>query len=202
MRRQATAVIALFALGGIALPASAEKPAAGGVAVVSSEPGKAEITEAVAVTATVTAIDKATRLVTLKGPDGKFSHVVAGDEVRNFDQIKVGDMVVVRYLQALSLELKKGGGVRERSDREGAVRAEPGEKPAGVAARQVTIMADVVKVDPKKKIIALRGPEGRVVELKVHNQDHFKVVKKGDQVEAVYTEALALSVEPAKAAAK
>lgn len=202
MRRQATAVIALFALGGMALPAAAEEPAAGGVTVVSSEPGKAEITEAVEVTATVTSIDKATRLVTLKGPDGKFAHVVAGDEVRNFDQIKVGDMVVVRYLQALSLELKKGGGVRERSEREGAVRAQPGEKPAGVAARQVTIMADVVKVDPKKKIIALKGPEGRVVELKVHNQDHFKVVKKGDQVEAVYTEALALSVEPAKAAAK
>jgi hypothetical protein len=31
----------------------------------------------------------------------------------------------------------------------------------------------------------------------VQNQDHFKVVKVGDQVEAVYTEALALAVSPA-----
>jgi hypothetical protein len=31
----------------------------------------------------------------------------------------------------------------------------------------------------------------------VRNPDQFKVVKKGDQVEVTYTEALALSVEPA-----
>jgi hypothetical protein len=36
-----------------------------------------------------------------------------------------------------------------------------------------------------------------VVELKVRNQDHFKVVKKGDQVQAVYSEALAIAVTPA-----
>ena len=33
--------------------------------------------------------------------------------------------------------------------------------------------------------------------LNVQNPDQFKVVKKGDQVEVTYTEALALSVEPA-----
>jgi hypothetical protein len=36
----------------------------------------------------------------------------------------------------------------------------------------------------------------------VKNPDHFKVVKKGDQIEANYVEAAALSVEPAKKAAK
>jgi len=35
------------------------------------------------------------------------------------------------------------------------------------------------------------------VTLNVQNPDHFKVVKKGDQVEVTYTEALALAVEPA-----
>ena len=35
--------------------------------------------------------------------------------------------------------------------------------------------------------------------LNVQNPDQFKVVKKGDQVEVTYTEALALSVEPAAA---
>lgn len=31
----------------------------------------------------------------------------------------------------------------------------------------------------------------------MQNPDQFKVVKKGDQVEVTYTEAVALSVEPA-----
>ena len=69
--------------------------------------------------------------------------------------------------------------------------------PAGAAVRQVTVLADVIGVDPKKKTITLKGPKGNVVTLDVQNPDQFKVVKKGDQVEVTYTEALALSVEPA-----
>jgi hypothetical protein len=198
MRHQIAATMVLLAVGAMALPAGAAEPTAGGVQVVASEPGKAAVTEAIVVTATVTAVDKATRLVSLKGPEGKFIHVEAGEEVRNFDQIKVGDMVAVRYVQALELELRKGSGLRQHSEKESAGRAKPGEKPAAAAGRQVTVVADVVGVDPEKKIISLKGPKGRIVDLKVNNPDHFKVVRKGDQVEAVYTEALALSVEPAK----
>ena len=60
----------------------------------ASEPGKVSIADAVQVGATVKAIDKAKRLVTLKGPEGHTFVVQAGPEVKNFDQIKVGDEVV------------------------------------------------------------------------------------------------------------
>jgi hypothetical protein len=68
----------------------------------------------------------------------------------------------------------------------------------------VTVLADVIAVDAKKNLISLKGPRGNIVDLTVRNPDHFKVVKVGDQVEAVYTEALAVSVNPApkKPAAK
>ena len=66
---------------------------------------------ALQVSATVVGIDKATRTVTLKGPNGDVVDIVASDEVKNFDQIKVGDSVVARYAQALTLELKKTKGV-------------------------------------------------------------------------------------------
>jgi propanediol utilization protein len=52
-------------------------------------------------------------------------------------------------------------------------------------------------VDPAKKTITLKGPRGNVVVLDVQNPAQFKVVKKGDQVEVTYTEALALSLETA-----
>lgn len=177
-------------------------PTAG--AVVASEPGKAVVASAVEVSAQVVGIDKATRTVKLKGPKGNVVDIVAGDEVRNFDQIKVGDLVVARYVEALTLELKKtkvaAGDVKVREE---AAKAKPGERPAAAGARQVTVVADVVAVDPVKSTITLKGPKGKVVTLNVQNPEQFKVVKKGDQVEATYTEALALSVEPApKAAAK
>jgi hypothetical protein len=177
-------------------------PTAG--AVVASEPGKAVVASAVEISAQVVGIDKAARTVTLKGPKGNVVDVVAGAEVRNFDQIKVGDLVVARYVEALTLELKKtkvaAGDVKVREE---AAKAKPGEKPAAAGARQVTVIADVVAVDPVKSTITLKGPKGKEVTLNVQNPEQFKVVKKGDQVEATYTEALALSVEPApKAAAK
>ena len=67
----------------------------------------------------------------------------------------------------------------------------------------MTILANVLAVDPKKMTITVRGPKGNIVDLKVQNPEHFKAVKKGDQIEMVYVEAVAIAVEPApKKAAK
>ena len=197
MNTKSTLAIALVAaaLAGTAL---AQAPAPKGGATVVSEPGKAAAVRAVEVSAQVVAIDKATRTVTLKGPKGDAVDVVAGSEVKNFDQIKVGDLVVARYLEALTLELRKTkAGAGGPTVTEEAARAKPGERPGVAGARQVTAIADVVAVDPAKSTITLKGPRGNVVTLAVQNPDHFKVVKKGDQVEVSYTEAMALSVEPA-----
>jgi hypothetical protein len=195
---RSTALASAVVVTILAFPALAQQPGATGGAVVASEPGRAAAAREAKVSAQVVGLDKATRTITLKGPKGNVVDIVAGDEVRNFDQIKLGDFVVARYVQALTLELVKSkAGIREGGEREAAVRAQPGERPAGAVGRQITVLADVIAVNPKGKTITLKGPKGNVVTLDVHNPDHFKVVKKGDQVEAVYTEALALSVEPA-----
>jgi len=178
--RIALAVIA----AAFAATAFAQKPEAVGGTVVASEPGKAAIVRAAEISAQVVAIDKATRTVTLKGPQGNAVDIVAGDEVKNFDQIKLGDFVVARYAQALTLELRKTKvKAGEPTVTEGAARAKPGERPAVAGAREVTAIADVIGVDAKKSTITLKGPRGNVVTLDVKNPDQFKVVKKGDQVE-------------------
>jgi hypothetical protein len=184
-----------------ATSAFAQQAPTGG-AVLKSEPGKATAVAAVEASALVTAIDKATRTVTLKRPNGQLSDIVAGPEVKNFDQIKVGDSVVVRYVEALSLELRKTKvEAGQPVVKEEVAKAAPGEKPAVAGGRQVKAVAEVTAVDPAKKTITLKGPKGKVVTLDVRNPDQFKVVKVGDQVDVTYTEAVALSVEPAKAAA-
>jgi hypothetical protein len=117
--------------------------------------------------------------------------------VKNFAQISVGDNVKVSYQEALTLGLKKTRAPLASSGTASETRTEPGARPGGRSEREITVLADVVAVDPKKSTISLKGPAGNVVELKVRNQDHFKVVKKGDQVEAVYSEAYAVAVTPA-----
>ena len=176
--------------------AYAQPKAPQGATVVSSEPGKASAVSVVEATAIVVAINPTTRVVTLKGASGRTMDVLCGDEVKNFAQIHVGDHVKVQYREALSLELKKTKGKADASAMAAAATAAPGTQPGAAAGVQVTVLADVVAVDPKKSTITLKGPAGNVVELKVHNPDQFKVVKKGDQVEAVYTEAFAIAVTP------
>lgn len=184
----------------LAATALAQQPSMSGGTVVRSEPGNASVVHVVETSAEVVRIDKASRTVMLKGWQGDTVDVVAGDDVKNFDQIKLGDFVIVRYTQALALKLAKSkGDPGDISVSEGSTQAKPGEEPAFAGARQVNAVAVVTAVDPEKKEITLQGPRGNAVTLDVRNPDQFKVVKKGDQVQVTYTEAVALSVEPASA---
>jgi hypothetical protein len=189
-------LVPLLCVGVLALPAGAQTP--GTVTTqMASEPGKVAMQQTTEMTARVVGIDRVARVVTLKGPKGNTVDIVCGDDVRNFDQIKLGDQVTARYVESLYLELKKTkAGVRESVETEGGARAKLGERPAGLAVRELVVLADVVGVDPEKKTITLKGPKGNIVTLPVKNPDQFKVVKKGDQVEATYTQAFAVSVDP------
>jgi hypothetical protein len=196
MRTQLISVLAILAMGSHAALAQQ------GGTVVASTPGKAAAVSVAEMTATVMSVDKATRTVRLKGPKGNEVDIVAGEQVKNFDQIKVGDQVNAQYQESLTLELRKTKERLATTESSGAVSAKPGQRPAGAVGREVKVLADVVKVDQPNNTISLKGPQGNVVDLKVRNPDHFKVVKVGDQVEATYSEALAISVTPAPKAAK
>jgi Cu/Ag efflux protein CusF len=163
---------------------------------VSRQPGKASATRSVKVSATITAIDPATRTVTLKSANGKVAEVAVGDEVRNFDQLKVGDLVKIEYKQALALSLKKEVGPPSADQKETIKRSEPGAKPGGTATREVTVHADVVAVNAGTRTVTLKGPAGNLVDLVVEDPEQLKSIKKGDQVQAVYSEALAIAVTP------
>src|SRR5207245_3214785 len=149
-------VFPLVATALAALPAAAQtqKPELKRATVGASEPGKAAAMRAAEVSAQIVSIDKKTRTIGLKAKNGKVAEVVAGDDVKNFDQIKIGDFVFVRFMQSLALELQKtkltATGI---SVNETAVKAQPGQRPAVGAAREVTALAKVTAVDPKASTI-------------------------------------------------
>jgi Cu/Ag efflux protein CusF len=196
MNRKTQFVLVASTLLAFASPMVHAQSAAGAV-VAASAPGQALIARSIRVTAIVVEIDAATRSVSLKGPQGRVIDVVAGPDVKNFAQLKVGDRVQAEYMQALTLQLRKGGnGIRESSVKQGAAAAPAGARPAAAAGRQVTVLADVTAVDRKKSVVTLRGPKGNSVDLAVADPAQLKLVKTGDQVEATYTEAAAMSIEP------
>jgi outer membrane protein len=188
-------IAAALIAAALAVPAIAQTT---GGALVSTGPGTVSASRVVTTTATVTAIDMSTRQVTLRRADGSSFSVVAGPDVRNLAQVRVGDTVSIDFLDSLALELKKGGtgAPASRTDEVAGSRAELGQRPGASATRETVIVADVVAVDAAGQTISLRGPQGKVVVLPVKDPEQFKRIAVGDQVQATYIESVALSVTP------
>lgn len=187
----------LFAalLAAVPVVAAAQQPPKAAT-IVEKEKGAVAVADAIELQGTVTALDKNTRAVTIQGATGKVMTVTAGPQIKNFNKIKVGDLVTLSYVAALGLELKKGGGrLRERIESEQSTAAKPGEKPSGSMSRTVKVIADVTAVDAGAGTITLRGPQ-RSVDLVVKDKELLKDVRVGDQIFATYEELTVLSITP------
>jgi len=155
---------------------------------------KASAGEIAVVSARVIAVDQDAREVVLEGRNGQTRTLVLGPEVKNLAQVKPGDVVKATYEQAVAIELKKGGSaIPSERVKEEASGAPLGEKPSGVARRQVTLTGRVEEVDAASRLVSVKGPKGNVVDVGVSPQT-LAEVKVGDEVELVYTEALAIAV--------
>jgi hypothetical protein len=159
---------------------------------------KASAGEVVTTSAKVVSVDQATREIVLEGSNGAKRTIRAGPDVRNLSQLKPGDVVTATYSQAVAVELKKGSGKGRSADVvDGAIRSKEGEKPGGVLQRHVTLVGTVEKVDEANRIVSVMGPGGNVAEVVVA-QPTLEKVRVGDEVELVYTEALAIDVSPGR----
>jgi hypothetical protein len=178
---------------------AADKPSAEAIVVQGKSATGGGVGHAVEIQVIVTAVDKAKRTVTIKGPQGKTRVLAVGEDVRNFDQVKVGDTITIGYLEALVINLEKAKGATPgKVVTEDLKRAKPGEKPGGVATRQVTIVGTVTAIDEISQLVTVRGPEGNELDIKVQDPAKLKNVKTGDLVKATYTEALIIAVTAPK----
>jgi hypothetical protein len=151
------------------------------------------------VTGVVEAVNASNRIVTIR-TIGRDEVIVmnVSEEARNLDQVEKGDRVVVEFLEALAVDLKKGGGLEPEAGVATAMaRAAPGEKPGAGMADTVTVVATIVGIDPDEPSVLLQGPEGNVVEVLVRHPEKLNEVDVGDQVVITYSQAMAISVTPA-----
>lgn len=76
-------------------------------------------------------------------------------------------------------------------------RTPAGAKPGMAEISRVTVVADVVAVNAHTQMVTLRSLD-HTVDLHVPDKTQFSRVKPGDQVRAIYTEAVAVAMEPAR----
>jgi len=180
---------AAFVLAACAQPEKADSTAT--VSTVSSGPAMAAVIQG---TATVEKINRSTREVTLRRQDGSQVAIVAGQEVRNFDQIRVGDIVETEVIEAVAVVVEPAfTQVRERRDEISGYRALPGEKPGAKTTRTVEVVATVQAIDRATRMVTVRGALQSVT-LKVANDVDLSKIKVGDNVRAVYIESISIQV--------
>ena len=131
-------------------------------------------------------------------PEGNLFTVEATEEVRNLPQVEVGDRVMVSYYEAIAAQIATPG--QEASASVTATRTPAGARPGGVLAQEVTETVRITDLDPATHSVSFTDPEGLAQTIAVQDpkmRDFLKTLKVGDEVAVTYTEALAISVEPA-----
>lgn len=193
-RMLSSAVIgALLLLGACQSNKAAEKPAA------PAAPLHATISNEISATAEVVTVDSTARVVTLRREDGSLMQVKAGDSVRNFAQIAVGDTLRVQYKESLEATRRPAGEAAVPAQAvAAAARAEAGAKPGGGVGVAISVRVKIESLDLERNIVVFSLASGELSARRVatpEGREFIKGLKVGDTVQLDYTEALALSIE-------
>ena len=151
----------------------------------------------ITVTATVDAIERSSRMLTLKKPDGTMETIKVPADVKRFDALKVGDTISATYYENVVLRVMTPD---EKDVDTGSASLTPtgGTRPGGTAAAQRTITARITAIDPAIPSITLSGPNNWSYSSRVADKAALKQVKVGDRLAITWTEAVLISAEPPK----
>jgi hypothetical protein len=156
--------------------------------------------------AVVETVDPSSREMLLRGGGGAQSggllSMVVSPRVQRLNQIRPGDRVTVQYYQALAAQAVTPLSRSSQPFENVAVdRRETAGRPGGEVTRVRRGRVTVTAVDPGTNTISFIGPNNvprTVVARNSEVQAFIRRLRVGDQVDLVYEEALAISVEPMK----
>ena len=154
------------------------------------------LSEAEVITAEVLAIDKENRLVTLRGPENNVVEIEVSEEARNLDQVNVGDLLKVEYLESVAIYLGKAGTQPVVDAEMVMARTDKGEMPGAFAVGTMDMSASIVGIDRDQRTLTLKLPDGEIVTTDVDPAVKlFDTLRVGDTIHARLTKAFAIAVE-------
>ena len=164
-------------------------------ALPSGDAPAAVVADTIKSTAKVAGVDRAKRTVTLRAANGAEETLTLGPEVKNFDQIEVGDTVTAEYVEAVAVHVRAPGEPPSGAAASGIQVAPKGDKPSATMVQQEEMTATIEEIDYAKRTATLRNAQGKTrqinVDERIQNLDRFK---KGDEIVISYTEAMAIAV--------
>jgi hypothetical protein len=182
MGREKKMTLAL--LIGLAAIAGGERTAAAQSTTAPAKAGsRLVVAETTSIEARLDAVDVKTRRMTVTGPQGKTLTLKVGPDVKDLDQVKPGDQLVVRYFEPLALFVRKA--TEPRAPTEGTVVEviSKGKRPVAVAVDTAEFKGTIEAIDYTKRRVTLKGPEGKTRTIKVDpSVKRLDEVKRGDQI--------------------
>jgi Cu/Ag efflux protein CusF len=194
MTQRTLALVAAAALG---VGACTYVPIAYAVAEPAQEQQQREpggsATFGVSAAATVKAIDPATRIVTLTSSDGEDVQVKCGKQVRNFDQLKVGDQVRAAAFARLVVTMGKDEDNAD-GDATSVIRTPEGGSPGILIARTQQRTAKVEAIDPANRTVTLSGLDDESRKVPIAKDVDLTKLKVGDESNVRVTRGVAIWV--------
>ena len=163
----------------------------------SAPPSRTE-TVLATVTASVEAIDYATREVTLKGPLGNQVTFTVDKKVKRLNEVKVGDLVNADYYVSVAAELRKPTKEEEKNPivvLNAAGKAPADSAPAAGDVRQLKVVTTIEGLDRPSQTITVKGPLGNYFTTRVADPSRLTQMRIGETIVVTFTEALAISLE-------
>lgn len=161
-------------------------------------PPAGEVKNVVETKATIVAIDHGQRLVTLKNEQGEQIIAEVSQSVQDLERVKVGDMVVAAYSATITWK------VRPRDQKISAFTADPaansvkpGDQITGSVVKSTSMIGTISAIDLAAGTVKLAWPDGTSQTIKAHDPSNLRKVKVGDEVDILYSEALAVALRPA-----
>ncbi len=147
-------------------------------------------------TARVQAISRKNRILTLKFPDEKVAKIKVGPEVKNFQDIGVGDTIKAEFRDVVEVFVvgPTGKPVWEEIQE---IKPNKGAKPGAAIIRAYEYTATVTHIDYATRKVTLKGPNGRLYQVTARPDiRRFNEIKTGDTVVARLIEAIDIDITP------
>ena len=164
------------------------------------QPAGAYTSNVIRTRATVTAIDPAARAVTIQGDHGPVT-IQVGPDVKNFNNLKVGDRVNISYYQGIAAQLVKGGKkVSDPAVSTFSTGTPAGMRPSGQVGASATVTAKIQDVNLPTNTVAFTDSAGTTHIIQVRTpemQSFIRELKRGDIVQVTFTDSVAVEVLPA-----
>lgn len=182
----------LFSVATLALGACASGPEAVEQDQVYQTADGIAVVDTVTMVATVTAIDAASRKVTLTSPDGKSGSFKAAKGV-DLSSFVVGEQIGVQLTEAVALEIRNDG--TPASDAAAVQLAAAADNQAGAVfeGEAVEVAAKVVAIDTQSHQVTFQFADGTTKTLKAHKKVDLSGLAVGNTVIVEFADAMVIA---------